>query len=93
MVTKNVTTAATTTTTAAGKVNKINLSKTEMKIAVGSKDISYVTMLPETATDKGEVWTSSDTSVATVDRWGNVTYQRRYLYNNRTEHTKPDCKS
>jgi uncharacterized protein YjdB len=44
-----------------------------MKIAVGSKDISYVTMLPETASDKGEVWTSSDTSVATVDRWGNVT--------------------
>ena len=33
-------------------------------------DISYVTMLPENAPDKGEIWTSSDESIATVDQWG-----------------------
>ena len=54
------------------KVSEIKLSKTEMKIEVGKTDISYVTMLPESATNKDEVWTSSDEKIATVDKWGNV---------------------
>ncbi len=52
------------------RVTGILLSKTEMKIAVGGTDISMVTMLPSTATDKSEFWTSSDTAVATVDEYG-----------------------
>ena len=70
----NSTTTTTTTTTVSGisKVSEIRLSKTEMKIEVGKTDISYVTMLPESATNKEEVWTSSDEKVATVDKWGNV---------------------
>lgn len=55
------------------KVNEIKLSKTEMNISVGGKDISYVTMLPESALDKGGTWTTSDEKIATVDGWGNVT--------------------
>ena len=61
------------TVTDKNRVNEIKLSKTEMKIAIGGKDISYVTMLPSTATDLGEIWTTSDPKVATVDGWGNVT--------------------
>ena len=70
----NSTTTTTTTTTVSGisKVSEIRLSKTEMKIEVGKTDISYVTMLPESATNKDEIWTSSDEKVATVDKWGNV---------------------
>ena len=54
------------------RVREIILSKYSMTIDVGSKDISYVTMNPSTAADKSEIWTSSDESVATVDKWGNV---------------------
>ena len=56
-----------------GKINKINLSKTEMNIPVGGTDISYVTMLPESVANKDEIWTSSNEKVAVVDKWGNVT--------------------
>lgn len=52
------------------RVTGITLSKYEMNLAVGSSDISMVTMLPSTATNKEEFWISSDTSVATVDEYG-----------------------
>ncbi|MDE6780445.1 MAG: D-alanyl-D-alanine carboxypeptidase family protein [Ruminococcus sp.] len=55
------------------KISEIRLSKTEMNISVGGKDISYVTMLPESVADKGEIWTTSDPKIATVDSLGNVT--------------------
>ena len=51
-------------------VTEIKLSKYEMKISVGSSDISMVTMLPADAPNKKEFWTSSDPSVATVDEFG-----------------------
>ena len=54
-------------------VQEIKLSKTAMNLTVGQKDISYVTMLPTTATNVDEIWTTSDPKVATVDGWGNVT--------------------
>ena len=44
-----------------------------MNLTKGQTDISYVTMLPASVANKDEIWTSSDTNVATVDRWGNVT--------------------
>ncbi|MBP5378322.1 MAG: D-alanyl-D-alanine carboxypeptidase family protein [Ruminococcus sp.] len=54
------------------QVSEIKLSKYEMDILVGTLDISYVTMLPETALDKTEIWISSDSNIAKVDKWGNV---------------------
>ena len=73
--TTTTTAAATTTTTTAapGKINKISLTKTTMDLNVGQKDISYVTMEPASVADKSEKWESSDTKVAIVDGWGNVT--------------------
>ncbi|MBQ6035362.1 MAG: Ig-like domain-containing protein, partial [Ruminococcus sp.] len=60
-----------TTTTKApdpNKVSEIKLSKTEIKLTVGGDgDISMVTMLPRTAPDKREIWTSSDENVAAVN--------------------------
>ena len=32
-----------------------------------------VIMTPETSTEKGEIWSSSDTSIATVDAYGSIT--------------------
>lgn len=54
----------------AEEVTEINLSKYEMTITVGQLDISCVTMLPSTASNKDEIWTTSDPSVATVDKYG-----------------------
>ena len=55
------------------KINKISLSKYEMNLLVGDKDISYVTMLPDSVENKNEIWTTSDEKIATVDKWGNIT--------------------
>ena len=54
------------------KVSEIKLSKYEMDLIIGTSDISYVTMLPKTATNVDEVWTSSNPAIASVDNWGNV---------------------
>ena len=62
--------AATTTATTTSdpkKVASITLSKSEINLNVGEGDISMVTMLPATAEDKSEKWTSSDTSIAEVN--------------------------
>ena len=59
--------------TTENKITEIKLSKTEMDLNIGEKDISYVTMLPENVENKDEIWTSSDEKIATVDKWGNVT--------------------
>lgn len=55
------------------RVNDIYLTKYNVKIPVGGKDISYVVMLPSDAPNKDEIWTTSDENIATVDQWGNVT--------------------
>ncbi|SHM85180.1 Ig-like domain-containing protein [Ruminococcus flavefaciens] len=52
------------------RVNSIKLSKYSMSIPIGGGDISYVTMLPANATNKKEIWKSSDESVAKVDASG-----------------------
>ena len=54
-------------------VTEIKLSKYEMKISVGSSDISMVTMLPADAENKDELWVSDNTDIATVDKMGWVT--------------------
>lgn len=71
--TTTVTVTSTTTTESADpkKVSEIKLSKSEIELKVGGDgDISMVTMLPATATDKREIWTSSDENVATVNYEG-----------------------
>ena len=59
--------------TDSNKITSIELSKTEITITVGGHDIAYVTMSPETAQDKSEIWSSSDESIAIVDSEGYIT--------------------
>lgn len=54
-------------------VTGISLSVYEVSIAAGESQMPWVTMYPANASDKGEIWISSDTSVATVDKYGNIT--------------------
>ena len=54
-------------------VKQISLDKYETTIHVGLMDMPWVTMYPTNAKDKGEIWTSDDTSVATVDQYGRIT--------------------
>lgn len=64
--------AATTETTVTTNVRvaEIQLSKYEMTIPVGKRDISMVTMLPRDAYNKDEIWISSDETIASVDKYG-----------------------
>lgn len=68
------TTDAPATTANDGKVHveKITLDKYEVSIEVGKDDMPMVTMLPENAENKGEKWESSDTTVATVNKYGKI---------------------
>ncbi|SEK83791.1 Uncharacterized conserved protein YjdB, contains Ig-like domain [Ruminococcus sp. YRD2003] len=74
------TTEPTTTTAAttldASRVSAIELSVTSIELSVGEMGISYVTMLPKTALNKNEIWSSSDPKIATVDIYGNITAVR-----------------
>ncbi len=54
-------------------VKQISLDKYETTIHVGLMDMPWVTMYPTNAKDKGEIWTSDDTAVATVDQYGRIT--------------------
>ena len=54
------------------RVEQITLDKYEVTVCVGLSDMPWVTMYPTTATDKGEIWTSSDTSIATVGSYGQI---------------------
>ena len=53
-------------------VKSITLQPAKTRIDVGETAAIAVSMLPANATDKTLTWTSSDTSVATVDAQGNV---------------------
>ena len=54
-------------------VEKITLSKYSVTIVEGSNDMPIVTMHPTNATNKGEIWESDNTSVATVNSIGRIT--------------------
>ena len=56
-----------------GHVHSISLDKYQVVVQVGQSDMPWVTMYPESAEDKSEIWTSNDTSIATVNSWGNIT--------------------
>lgn len=75
------TTTATTTTVPTvtadpndpNTITGLTLDKYSVNVQVGEKDMPWVTMTPESSTEKGEIWESSDTSIATVDHIGNIT--------------------
>lgn len=70
------TTADTTAETAAesgGEITKIDLTYYEVTLEEGKSSMPIVTMYPEAAPDKSEIWTSSDEKVATVNGMGNIT--------------------
>ena len=54
-------------------VSGITLSTYDVTLSIGHKTMPYVTMHPADSTNKGEIWTSSDKNVATVDGYGNIT--------------------
>ncbi len=55
------------------EIEKIELDKYEVGIKAGETDMPMVTMYPEDASNKGEIWKSSDESVATVNHYGKIT--------------------
>ncbi len=64
----------TDTTLPPGTVTGITLSYYRAEVKAGELyPYAMVEMQPKDATDKSELWTSSDTAVATVDKNGNIT--------------------
>ena len=55
------------------RVEKITLSKYSVTIMQGSSDMPIVTMHPENATNKEEIWSSDNTAIATVNNIGRIT--------------------
>lgn len=55
------------------KPQSITLDKTAIDLLKGNKDKITATVLPEDASNKKVVWSSSDETIATVDQEGNVT--------------------
>ena len=53
-------------------VTGVELNKSTTTISVGGNETLEATVSPETATNKGVLWTSTDTTVATVDATGKV---------------------
>ena len=54
-------------------VTSITLDKTSLSLQIGEEETLKATVKPDNATDKSVTWSSSNTSVATVDNNGKVT--------------------
>ena len=54
-------------------VTDFSLSFNEISLTVGDRVMPIVTVYPQNAANKEEMWSSSDSSVATVDGIGNIT--------------------
>ena len=54
-------------------VEGITIEKSATEIMMTRKEILYVNITPSNATNRNATWTSSNTDVATVDTWGEVT--------------------
>ena len=57
-------------------VSSISLDKTELELKIGENYTLVATVGPGNATDKTVTWSSSDTTIATVDASGKVTAVR-----------------
>lgn len=55
------------------EIKNISLTFYNVTMPIGTSRMPIVTMFPESASNKDEIWKSSDTSVATVDSMGNIT--------------------
>lgn len=55
------------------EITAIDLTYYEITLEAGESSMPIVTMYPEDASDKSEIWSSSDESVARVDDIGNIT--------------------
>ena len=66
-------TYAETTAESGGEITKIDLTYYEVTLEDGKSSMPIVTMYPEDAPDKSEIWTSSDENVASVDGMGKIT--------------------
>ena len=53
-------------------VSSISLNKDEMTLYTGMDDMMVATVLPEDASEKRVIWTTSDENVVTVDEYGTV---------------------
>ena len=51
----------------------ISLSLYSVSLQIGESKMPIVTMLPENTSDKSEIWTSSDSGIASVNELGNIT--------------------
>lgn len=56
-----------------GEITAIDLTYYEITLETGESSMPIVTMYPEDAADKSEIWSSSDESIAVVDDIGNIT--------------------
>jgi Bacterial surface proteins containing Ig-like domains len=66
-------TCTVTVTNPAVPVQSVSLDKTTLDLNVGENATLVATVLPENADDKTVTWSSSNTTVATVDATGKVT--------------------
>lgn len=55
------------------RVSSIELDRYELNLSIGEKEMPMVTMYPREAPNQAEIWESSNESVATVSKYGNVT--------------------
>ncbi|GHV69634.1 hypothetical protein FACS1894199_18610 [Bacteroidia bacterium] len=65
--------AATCTVTVSVAVTSVSLNKSTLSLLVDSTETLTATIAPDTATNKAVTWSSSDTTIATVDTIGVVT--------------------
>ncbi|MGN0578318.1 MAG: Ig-like domain-containing protein, partial [Ruminiclostridium sp.] len=56
-----------------GEINYIELTYYDITLEMGDSSMPIVTMYPDNAPDKSEIWSSSDESIAEVDDIGNIT--------------------
>lgn len=70
-----MTSAAVTTTTQTEviPVESITLTFYEIQLSIGETAMPIVTMHPENATDKSEIWSTSDNNIASINGWGKIT--------------------
>lgn len=66
-------TSAEVTAESGGEITHIDLTYYEVTLEEGKSSMPIVTMYPEDAPDKSEIWTSSDENVASVDGMGKIT--------------------